>query len=336
MIRLLPALGWLLVPCCLAVLPGPGLRTAEGEKSAITVRDTDEYVEIQTDALEARIRKKGYVSGIAAGSFLDRKTGARDIGFGLHIMDFLMAPGWRDDGYTRDARVHGNLPKHYIEGPQICTQARQLKPEVIRGKDFVAVRLRFRFTQPAKGLKAGSTWEQALVFQPGLRYILSSERITSVNTVDDLFYRIDMPGHVKHKGGDSFAQVYLSYVDRPIPASAFARDFAPDAHYLYQRKPGKAPKRMIRAYQVKVKGKPGPWLGGLTLDPAEVSEAWCHQRGYVCFIQELHQKKVKAGESFGAAYAVGWFDDVASMEKVCDRYKGKRAITIQDGSFRLE
>src|SRR3954469_7927998 len=145
----------------------------------IKVQETDAYVQIDTDALQARIRKKGYVSGVAAGSLLDRKTGARDLGFGLHIMDFLMAPGWRDDGYARDAKVHGDLPKHYVEGPQICTQAKELKPEIVQGKDFVAVRLRYTFTQPGQGFKAGSTWEQTLVFQPGVRYFLSAERITS-------------------------------------------------------------------------------------------------------------------------------------------------------------
>src|SRR3954454_12912041 len=79
----------------------------------ITVEETDAYVQIDTDALRARVNKKGYVSGIAAGTFLDKKTGARDPGFGLHIMDFLMAPGWRDDGYSRDPLIHGRLPKHY-------------------------------------------------------------------------------------------------------------------------------------------------------------------------------------------------------------------------------
>jgi hypothetical protein len=93
---------------------------------------------------------------------------------------------------------------------------------------------------------------------------------------------------------------------------------------------------MIRAYQVKVKGKPGPWLGGLTLDPAEVSEAWCHERGYICFIQELHQRKMKAGDSFGAAYAVGWFDDIKAMENLCDRYRGRKSIRIEAGRFSLE
>src|SRR5262249_12511034 len=94
----------------------------------------------------------------------------------------------------------------------------------------------------------------------------------------------DMPGHVKHKAGDTFTQVYLSYHGKPIPAAAFARDFGPDERYLYQRQKGKVPRYMIRAVQVRVKGKPGPWLGGLTLDPSAVSEAWCHQRGYVCFL----------------------------------------------------
>lgn len=306
------------------------------EAADIQVRETDKEVEIETDALVARIIKKGYVSGVGAGSMLDKKTGAREVGFGLHIMDFLLAPGWRDDDYLRDKKLHGDLPKHYIEGPQICTQARELHPEIIRGKDFVAVRLRFRFTTAREGLKPGSLWEQTMVFQPGLRYFLSSEQITSVNEVDDLFYRIDMPGHLRHKNGDTFVQIYLSYVDEPIPASEFFEDFAPDDRYLYQRQEGRIPTRMIRAYQVRLDGKPGPWLGGLTLDPAAVSEAWCHQRGYVCFIQELHQHTVEAGESFGAAYAVGWFDSIEEMEEVCDRYKGKRSIRIAPSGFRLE
>jgi hypothetical protein len=308
-----------------AVEPGP-----------IRVERGDGFLRIDTNKLQARINSRGYVSGIAAGSFLDKQTGARDVGFGLHIMDFLLAPGWRDDGYLRDPKVHGNLPKHYVEGPQICTQAKELAPEVIRGDGFVAVRLRFTYTKPGAGYKAGSTWEQTLVFQPGVRYVLSAERITSANDGDNLFYRIDMPGHIKHRGGDTFAQVYLSYLGRPIPAEAFHDNFAPDERYLYQRKEGQVPRRMIRAYQVKVDGKPGPWLAGITLDPAAVSEAWCHQRGYACFIEELHGRRVRAGESFGAAYVVGWFDDIPEMERVADRYRGKRGIAIERDRFRLQ
>jgi hypothetical protein len=301
----------------------------------IAVTDGMDAVAIETDCLSAQIRKTGYVSGIAGGTFVDKKTGAKDLGFGLHIMDFLLAPGWRDDGYTRDPKLHGNLPKHYVEGPQICTKAKELKPEIVRGDGFVAVKLKFTFTEPAKGLKAGSTWEQILVFKPGVRYVLSSETITSANDVDDLFYRIDMPGHIKHKAGDTFDSVYLSYAKDPIPAAAFTADFAPDAKYLYQRDDTKIPDRMIRAYRVNVAGKPGPWLAGMTLDPAAVSEAWCHQRGYVCFIEELHRRKVKAGESFGAAYAIGWFDDVKEMETVYDGLKGVKRIVVENGEFRL-
>ena len=312
------------------------LTALPAKEKAIKVTQTDAYVQVETDALRARVNKKGYVSGVAAGTLLDKKTGARDVGFGLHVMDFLLAPGWRDDGYPRDPKVHGRLPKHYVERPQICTQARELKPEVIEGDGFVAVRLRFTFTKAARGLKPGSVWEQTMVFRPKVRYVLSAERITSANDVDGLFYRIDMPGHVKHKGGDTFSEVYLSYRGKPIPASAFREDFAPDARFLYQRKAGKVPPRMIRAYRVKVNGKPGPWVGGLTFDPAEVYEAWCHQRGYVCFIQELHGRRVRAGESFGAAYAVGYFDTVAEMERLCDRYKGKRGIRVEGKKFRLE
>jgi hypothetical protein len=313
--------------------PVPAVQSGS-ENDKIRVQETDEYITIDTDALQAKIRKKNYVSGIAAGSLLDKKTGAKDAGFGLHIMDFLMGPGWADDEYLRDPKVHGNLPKHYIEGPQICTKAKKLEPEVIRGKDFVAVRQKFRFTEAARGMKAGSLWDQILVFQPGRRYVLSSERITSANTVDNVFYRIDMPGHIRHNKGDTFANIYLSY-EGVIPAREFTTNFAPDERFLYQRQDGKVPERMIRAYQVKVDGKPGPWLAGMTLDPAAVSEAWCHQRGYVCFIEELHGKAIKAGESFGAAYIVGYFDDIPSMQKTYDRYRGVTGIEIENNTFRL-
>jgi hypothetical protein len=299
----------------------------------ITVQRADDHLQIETDALSVRINTKGYVSGTAAGGLFDKKTGARDLGFGLHIMDFLLAPGARDDGYM-DSKNHGKIAKHYVEGPQICTQAKELKPEIIEGKNFVAVKFHFTFTKPGKGYKAGSTWEQTLVFKPGLRYFLSAERISSVNDVNELFYRIDMPGHIKHKNGDSFEKVWLSY-EGDIPASEFASDFQPDEKHLYQRKKGKVPERMIRAYQVKLDGKPGPWLAGMTLDPAAVSEAWCHQRGYVCFIEELHMRPVKAGESFGAAYVIGWFDSKEEMERVYDRHKGATRIEIRDGAVEL-
>ena len=47
----------------------------------------------QPIAVEAVVRKKGYVSGVAGGSLLDRETGFRDLGYGLDIVDWLMEPG---------------------------------------------------------------------------------------------------------------------------------------------------------------------------------------------------------------------------------------------------
>jgi len=299
----------------------------------IQVTQTPEFIAIETDALSAKIRLRGYVSGVDAGTLIDKKTGAKDLGFGLHIMDFLMAPGWADDAYERTEKYHGKLAKHFVEGPQICTQAKQLEGVVTRGKDFVAVTMSFRFTQPGKGFKAGSTWKQTLIFENGRRWFLSSEAIASANDVEDLFYRIDMPGHIRHKNGDTFEKIWLSYRDEPILPSEFEADFAPDAKFLYTRDPAKIPSRMIRAYQVRLNGKPGPWLAGMTLDPAEVCEGWCHQRGYISFIQELHRKNVKAGETFGAAYIVGWFDDIPAMQKTYDQYKGTKALKVSSEGY---
>ncbi|MCS7167920.1 MAG: c-type cytochrome [Gemmatales bacterium] len=303
---------------------------------AIRVEERDDHLVIETDALQARINKKGYVSGIAAGSFLDKRTGARDLGFGLHIMDFLLAPGWRNDGYLRDAKIHGHLPKHYVEGPQICTQAKQLEPEIIRGPDFLAVRLRFTFTQPGEGYQAGSRWTQTLLFRPGLRYFYSAEEIVSANTLPNVFYRIDMPGHIRlpKQGRPEWTHIYLSY-HGVIPAEAFAEDFGPDEKFLYQRKEGQVPARMIRAYQVRLGEKPGPWLAGMTLDPAAVSEAWCHRRGYVCMIQELHGRPVRRGDTFGAAYIVGWFDSLEEMHRIYDQHKGKTRLFVSPEKWEL-
>jgi hypothetical protein len=305
------------------------------DESHIKLTEHDDHLLIETDKLQARISKRGYVSGVSAGSLVDKITGARDLGFGLHIMDFLLAPGWRDDGYSRDAKLHGNLPKHYVEGPQICTQAKQLAPEIIRGPDFLAVRLRFTFTQPGQGYKAGSQWLQTLLFRPGVRYFFSSEEITSANEVDELFYRIDMPGHIRHDKNQPFTKIYLSY-NGEIPASEFGKDFGPDERFLYRRRDGQIPARMIRAYQVRIGERSGPWLAGMTLEPGSVSEGWCHQRSYVCLIQENHRRRVKAGETFGAAYLVGWFDSVDEMNAAYDRFKGARSISLAAGKAELQ
>jgi hypothetical protein len=309
------------------------------------VREDSERIHIAGALLEASIRKSGYVSGVEAQSFLDKKTGFRDLGFGLDIVDWIMEPGsdeaYRsrlpgDLAYHFDNLYHGKRAKRSIEGPQICTRARVLSPRVIQGGDFVAVTQSYTYRIAAPAKKAGSRWEQTLVFPAGQRYFLSSDRITTVNESDALFLRIDMPGHIKHNGGDTFSEIYLSY-HGTIPAGEFFHDFAPDEKYLYVRGQAKMPPRFIRAYHVRdpKTGKDGPWLAGMTLDPSVVSEAWCHQRGYVCMIEEFGGRPIKAGQSFSAAFLVGFFDSIREMEQIYDRYAGNNSLTADARGWKL-
>ena len=82
----------------------------------------------------------------------------------------------------------------YVELPQICTGARKLKFEVTEGDGWVFVRQWFQYRDATDGREPGSLWEQTIVFRDGLRYFLSADTITSVNSVAQLTLRIDMPG----------------------------------------------------------------------------------------------------------------------------------------------
>ncbi len=322
----------------------------------VTITQDDKQIVISTPHLEATIRKEGYVTGVAGGTFLDKKTGAHDLGYGLDIVDWIMEPG-SDKAYADklpDHMVyqygndyHGKTAKRSIEGPQICTKAGKIESEVIEGKDFTAVKLWYHYTLAAPGHKTGSKWTQTLVFPHDKRYFISSDRIDAVNSSDSMFFRLDMPGHIKHKQGDTFSEVYLSYKGR-IPADKFTENFAPDERYNYRRDKWnrspdlfesnrKAPQRFIRAYHVRnpETKEDGPWLAGMTLDPSVVHEAWCHQRGYVCMIEEIGGQPVQAGESFGAAFIVGWFDDVDQMHKVYDQHRGMRGLEVSKGRWKL-
>lgn len=307
--------------------------------------ETDDDIQVSTDKLEAAIRKRGYVSGVYRGTLLDKPTGARDLGYGLDIADWIMEPG-SDEAY-RDRldpelvyhfgnNMHGKTPKRSIEGPQICTRARQLSPVVIQGKDFIAVKQEFHYRTAAPGKKTGSLWQQTLVFPAGKRYFISSDKITAVNSSDAMFLRIDMPGHIRHKQGDTFSEVYLSYIGR-IPSSEFAGDFAPDEKFNYTRGRDKQPERFIRAYHLRdpKTGAAGPWLAGMTLDAAAVSEAWCHERGYVCMIEEFGGRPIKPGQSFSAAFIVGYFDSIDQMNAVYDQYRDHSGLEVDKGGWRL-
>jgi hypothetical protein len=316
------------------------------------VEETPDRITIETPYLSAAVTKRGYVSGVAGGSFLDKQTGFRDAGFGLDIVDWIMESG-SDEAYrdrlTGDLKyefnnlVHGWTPKRCIEGPQICTQAKELSPEVIRGKDFVAIEQSYKYRIAAPGKKSGSLWEQTLVFPAGKRYFLSSDRMAGVNS-GNLFFRLDMPGHIKHNHGDTFSEVYLSYYGH-AQSSEFLRDFPPEVKFLYRRPIAGAitsmrpaiPKRFIRAYHLRdpQTGREGPWLAGMTLDPSMVCEAWCHQRGYVCMIEEIGGYPIRAGESFGAAFIVGYFNTIEEMNRTYDRYAGNTGLVVEMDGWRL-
>jgi hypothetical protein len=320
---------------------GPVVTTQEG-RGTLTLPSGRVYpaqrgVRVETKHYYALVPTEGYVSGVAAGSFVDKATGATDLGFGLSIVDFLLEPTdpkapVPEGQYHFGDKLHGNIPKRYVEGPQICTQARKLPAVVSRGPDFVAIQLRYQWNQsyPPRD-KAGSVWEQTLIFPDNERFFLSSDRVTTVSSSPELFFRVDMPGHLKHKEGKGFEHVYLSYHQPThlIP-SEFLHDFAPDEKFLYQRGKSPRPERFIRGYQVTLgkDAKPGPWLVGMTLNVDDVYQAWCHQRGYVCMIEELGGRPTQPGDTFGAAYLIGWFDDISSMNAAYDRFKGASGLEL--------
>src|SRR6478735_8848551 len=336
------SVGWLVsLAMAQAVLAAPA-----GDDSWARVTEDDRAIKIETDKLEAVIPKKNpkqWMTGIEKGSFLDKTTGFREVGDGLMVVDWLMEAGsdeaWGDralapDGhgvgrytwYTNEAEparrsyalmAHGSSHrKRMVEGPQLCHRMKPVQPEILRGSDFVAVKTTYNFEYAAPGRKPGSQWTQLVVFPRGERFFLTMDRIDSVNDADELFLRNDTPGCIRHDKGDTFSEVYLSYLGGPkgvrIPASEFFTPFPPDLKYGYRRDTHRTPEHFIRAYHLRDKetGKDGPWLAGLTLDPSVVYEAWCSQRpgGIIVMIEEVYGRPVKAGGSFRAAHVVGYFD----------------------------
>ena len=240
------------------------------------VTEDDRAIKIETDKLEAVIPKKNpkqWMTGIEKGSFLDKTTGFREVGDGLMVVDWLMEAGsdeaWSDkviapDGHgvgrytwyaneTDPARrsyalmAHGSSHrKRMVEGPQLCHRMKPVQPEVIRGKDFVAVKTTYKFEYAAPGRKPGSRWTQLIVFPKGERYFVLMDKIDSVNDSEEMFLRNDTPGCVRHEKGDTFSEIYLSYLSGPkgvrIPSSEFFTPFPPDLKFGYRRDTHKTPR----------------------------------------------------------------------------------------------
>jgi hypothetical protein len=356
------------------VAPIPASSSAPDENDWARVTEDDRAIKIETDKLEAVVPKKNpkqWMTGIEKGSFLDKATGFREVGDGLMVIDWLMEAGsdaeygeqvFTPDGngvgrytwYTNETdparklyalMAHGSSHrKRVVEGPQLCHRMKPVQPEVIRGKDFVAVTTTYKYEYAAPGRKPGSRWTQRIVFPKGERYFVLMDKIDSVNDSEEMFLRNDTPGCVRHERGDTFSEMYLSYLSGPagvrIPSSEFFEPFPPDLKFGYRRDTHRTPERFIRAYHLRDKetGQAGPWLAGLTLDPSVVYEAWCSQRpgNIIVMIEEIHGKPVKAGESFSAAHIIGYFDDIDAMHTVYDRMKGHTALSADQNGWRLQ
>jgi len=360
---------------CLLALVGVSSASAQPAKDAawVNVIEDDRAIKVETDKLEAVIPKnkpKHWMTGIEKGSFLDKSTGFREVGDGLMVVDWLMEPGSDDawnarifapdgngvlryswyENETDPARrsytllSHGSSQrKRMVEGPQLCHRMKPVRPEVIRGQDFVAVKTNYTFEYAAPGRHAGSRWTQLIVFPKGERFLVLMDRIDSANDSEEIFLRNDTPGCIRHDKGDTFSEVYLSYLSGPrgvrIPSSEFFTPFPPDLKFGYRRDTHRTPEHFIRAYHLRDKqtGKDGPWLAGMTLDPSVVYEAWCSQRpgGIIVMIEEIYGKPVKAGQSFSAAHIVGYFDTIEQMHQVYDRYKGHTALAADASGWHL-
>jgi hypothetical protein len=371
--KLFSAKLWLALLLVVAASARPVPAGPRGGPSWVRVTDDGRAVKIETDKLAAVIPKnhpKHWMTGIEKGSFLDKTTGFREVGDGLMVVDWLMEPGSDEpyasrlhapDGqgvcrYTWYANetdpvrrayallAHGSSHrKRMIEGPQLCHRMRPVEPEIIRGRDFVAVKTTYRYEYAAPGRNAGSRWTQLVVFPRGERFFVLMDQIDSVNDSPEMFLRNDTPGCVRHEKGDTFSEMYLSYLSGPegvrIPSSEFFSPFPPDLKFGYRRDTHRRPARFIRAYHLRdpKTGKEGPWLAGLTLEPSVVYEAWCSQRpgNIIVMIEEIHGRPVKAGQSFSAAHIVGYFDTIRDMQELYDRHRGHTALAADASGWRL-
>lgn len=351
------------------------IRLAAAEPWGRVIED-DRAIKIETEQLEAVVPKKNpkqWMTGIEKQSFLDKKTGFRELGDGLMVIDWLMEAG-SDDAYrdqlhpteekglgfylwhaaetdpgrkAHALNAHGSTHrKRAIEGPQLCPWMKPVQPKVTQADDFIAVETTYKYEFAAPGRKPGSKWTQLIVFPKGERFFVLMDKVETVNDSDEMFLRNDTPGCVRHTKGDTFSEMYLSYLNggkgQKIPSSEFFEPFPPDEKFGYRRdEQKKLPEHFIRAYHIRdpKTGKDGPWLAGLTLEPSVVYEAWASQRlnnNIIVMIEEIHGRPTKAGESFSAAHIVGFFGSIEEMHATYDKYKGHTKLAVDKSGWRLE
>ena len=52
-------------------------------------------------------------------------------------------------------------------------------------------------------------------------------------------------------------------------------------------------------------------------------------------IEEFGERPIRAGQSFRAAFVVGYFDSIAEMQHVYDRYKGHTGLEVTADGWTL-
>ncbi len=165
--------GWLLVVASFVMA---GFASAQDAASDLKVVDTPDEIQLSLPHLEAAIRKKGYVSGVKANSLLDRRTGFRDIGFGLDIVDWIMERGatrriaassTRNLCTSSATRTTGRPPNGPSKGRKSARRRRCSTRACCGEKTSLAVQQKFNYRTAAPGKNTGSLWEQTLVFPAG-------------------------------------------------------------------------------------------------------------------------------------------------------------------------
>lgn len=90
-------------------LVGSGLMagTLPARGNGVEVSEPDDATRLVTPTLEASIRKRSDITGIAGGTFLDVRSGFRDAASRLDVVDRIMEPR-SDEAYR--AQLDNDLP----------------------------------------------------------------------------------------------------------------------------------------------------------------------------------------------------------------------------------
>ena len=114
------------------------------------------------------------------------------------------------------------------KGRRSARRRRSLSPEVIRGKDFVAVKQSFQYRTAAPGKKTGSKWTQTIVFPAGKRYFVSSPTgSTRSTTARPCSCGSTCRGTSSTRKGDTFSEIYPELLDQADPGQGVSRQLRP-------------------------------------------------------------------------------------------------------------